>query len=84
MGTKPTSYRAEPQGAAIVCCLACAGDELVIDNKAVVEYGSVTPRREYSGSVRFRALTVRVTPSCVLFSLFSLSTGLGGSVVVVG
>ena len=41
-----TSYRTKPQGAAIVCSLACPRDELVIDNQAVVEYGSVPPHRE--------------------------------------
>ena len=46
----PTSYSAKLQGAAIVCCLACPGDELVIDNKAVVEYRSVLPHKECSDS----------------------------------
>ena len=43
-----TSYRAELQGAAIVSCLADQEDELVIDNKAVVDYGAATPHRECS------------------------------------
>ena len=43
-----TSYRAELQGAAIVSCLADEEDELVIDHKAVVDYGAVTPHRECS------------------------------------
>ena len=43
-----TSYRAELQGAAIVSCLADQEDELVIDNKAVVDYGATTPHRECS------------------------------------
>ena len=42
----PTLYIAELQWGAIVCCLACPWDELVMDNKAVVEYGSVTTHRE--------------------------------------
>ena len=46
----PTSCRAELQGAAIVCYLACQGDELVIDNQAVVEYWWVPPHRECSDS----------------------------------
>ena len=41
-----TSYRAELQGAAIVSCLADQEDELVIDNKAVLDYGAVPPHRE--------------------------------------
>ena len=43
-----TSYRAELQGAAILSCLADQEDELVIDNKAVVDYGATTPHRECS------------------------------------
>ena len=43
-----TSYRAELQGAAVVSCLADQDDELVIDNKAVVDYGATTPHRECS------------------------------------
>ena len=43
-----TSYRAELQGVAIVSCLVDQEDELVIDTKAVVNYGATTPHRECS------------------------------------
>ena len=41
-----TSYRAELQEAAIVSCLADQEDELVLDNKAVVDYGAITPHSD--------------------------------------
>ena len=43
-----TSYWANLRGAASVSCLADKEDKLVIDNKAVVDYGTTKAHRECS------------------------------------